>query len=235
KSKLTNHYSPITRTGEFMKRICMALFCMTFLGMGTSTSRAITGEEVIQKVRNRYDKMKRFSADFEQTFEWKLAGETHRFKGKLYLKKPNQFRLETTPQTVVSDGKQVWTHILANQQVFLTSYSAMRGMPKWEDLFFQYGENYDAQVVGLEPIGEKECHLIELHPKKQEKETDVVQMKVWVDPKEWVVLKVAYVDTNGDQTTYRLSHVAINPKMDEALFSFKVPEGVDVVDMREQR
>lgn len=218
-----------------MKKIWIGLIAMTLLGLLTSASNAMTGEEVIKKVRKRYEKMKRFSADFEQTFEWKLAQETHTFRGKLYLKKPNRFRLETETQTVVSDAKQVWTYIHANKQVILTSYSELRGMPKWEDLLFEYGEDYGARYVAVEKLGDKKCHLVELIPKKQDKEADVVRMKVWVDPKEWVVLKVAYVDVNGDGTTYRLSNVAVNPKMDDALFSFQVPEGVDVVDMREQR
>ncbi len=218
-----------------MKKIWIGFICLTLLSMLTSASYPMTGEEVIEKVRKRYDKLKRFSADFEQTFEWKLAEETHTFRGKLYLKKPNRFRLETETQTVVSDAKQVWTHIYANKQVILTSYSELRGMPKWEDLFFEYGEGYRAQYVALENVGEKKCHLVCLISKEKKKDADVVEMKVWVDPKEWVVLKVAYVDSNGDGTTYRLSNVAINPKMDDALFSFQVPEGVDVVDMREQR
>ena len=218
-----------------MKKIWIGFICLTLLSMLTSASYPMTGEEVIEKVRKRYDKLKRFSADFEQTFEWKLAEETHTFRGKLYLKKSNRFRLETETQTVVSDAKQVWTHIYANKQVILTSYSELRGMPKWEDLFFEYGEGYRAQYVALENVGEKKCHIVCLIPKEKKKDADVVEMRVWVDPKEWVVLKVAYVDSNGDGTTYRLSNVAINPKMDDALFSFQVPEGVDVVDMREQR
>ena len=78
-----------------MRRIWIGLVCMTLLSILTSASYAMTGEEIVKKVRKRYEKLKRFSADFEQTFEWKLAEETHRFKGKLYLKKPNRFRLET--------------------------------------------------------------------------------------------------------------------------------------------
>ncbi len=218
-----------------MKKIWIGLIAMTLLGILTSASHPMNGEEVIKKVRKRYEKLKRFSADFEQTFEWKLAEETHTFKGKLYLKKPNRFRLETDTQTVVSDAKQVWTYIYANEQVILTSYSELRGMPKWEDLLFEYGEDYGARYVALEKVGDKKYHLVELIPRKQDKNADVAQMKVWVDPKEWVALKVAYVDSNGDETTYRLSNVAINPKMDDALFSFQVPEGVEVVDMREQR
>ncbi len=218
-----------------MRRIWIALIAMIVLGLLTSASYPITGEEVIKKVRERYEKLKRFSADFEQTFEWKLAKETHTFRGKLYLKKPHRFRLETETQTVVSDAKQVWTYIHANKQVILTSYNDMQGMPKWEDLFFEYGEDYRPQYVALENVGGKKCHLVCLIPKEKKKDADVVEMKVWVDPKKWVVLKVAYVDSNGDETTYRLSNVAINPKMDDALFSFQIPEGVDVVDMREQR
>jgi len=203
--------------------------------MLAGASYGMTGEEVIKKVRKRYEKLKRFSADFERTFEWKLAEETHRFKGKLYLKKPNRFRLETETQTVVSDGKQVWTYVYANEQVVLTSYSDMRGMPKWEDLLFEYGEQYRAEYVALEKVGDKQCHSVKLIPKEKDKDADVAEMKVWVDSDRWVVLKTAYVDLNGDVTTYRLSEVAVDPKMDDALFTFQVPEGVDVVDMRERR
>ena len=218
-----------------MRRVWIGLVCMALLSIWTDASYPMTGEEVVKKVRKRYEKLKRFSAEFEQTFEWKLAEEMHRFKGKLYLKKPNRFRLETETQTVVSDGKQVWTYVYANKQVILTSYSDMKGMPKWEDLLFEYREQYRTQYIALKKLGDKEYHLVELVPKEEDKDADVVEMKVWVDPKRWVVLKAAYVDLNGDVTTYRLSKVAVDPKMDDALFAFQVPEGVDVVDMREPR
>ena len=58
-------------------------------------------------------------------------------------------------------------------------------------------------------------------------------MKIWVDRKRWFLLKVEQLETNDNVTTYILKDHKTNKKLEEALFRFTPPEGVEVIDRRD--
>jgi outer membrane lipoprotein-sorting protein len=57
-------------------------------------------------------------------------------------------------------------------------------------------------------------------------------MKIWVDRKKWWLLKVETLETNEDITTYVLKEHRANKKIDDSIFSFKIPQGSNIVDRR---
>jgi outer membrane lipoprotein-sorting protein len=57
-------------------------------------------------------------------------------------------------------------------------------------------------------------------------------MRVWVDRKKWLLLQVEQLEANGNLTTYRLKDHRTNKKIDDEIFAFQVPEGVEVLDRR---
>ena len=60
----------------------------------------------------------------------------------------------------------------------------------------------------------------------------IERMRVWVDRKKWLLLQVEQLEANGNLTTYRLKGHRTNKKIDDKVFAFEVPEGVEVLDRR---
>ena len=178
-------------------------------------AHALTGAELVEKVQEKFGGLKTLSADFEKTFEWKLAGEVHESKGKLYIERPDKFRIETDGWVMCSDGVSVWAYSEANEQVLVSDASDSAEALTPQALLFQYAEHFDAEYKKREKLGRRTCYVVELTPKQ--KGAFVTQMVVWVDKGNGLTRKVSYSDINGNVTTYQLSHVQTDKRLDSAL------------------
>ncbi len=187
--------------------------------------------EIINKVKAKYDAITSFQAEFELTSYWKLANNVQGQKGRIWLKDKDKFRIETSDQIIVSDGKTVWTHSLYNNQVIIdkieNSANEIR-LPK--DIFLKYAENYVPRFIANETIDQQECAVLELKAKSDD--IFIKFMKIWVNTKISVPIKIEQVDINDNTNTYRLLNVDLNKPLANNLFSYSIPDSVEIIDMR---
>ena len=80
-------------------------------------------------------------------------------------------------------------------------------------------------------LGERPCYLLIMEP--ENKASVIEQMRIWVDPWKWFLLQVEQREANGNRTAYVLRDHRVNKKIDDEVFAFEVPEGVEVLDTRE--
>ena len=213
-----------------MKHLISLGLSLSYILMASSV-HAITGQKLVEKVHSKFEKLSTLSAHFEKTFEWKLAKEVHKSKGKLYIEKPDRFRIETESWVMCSDGVSVWTYSEANEQVLISDASESKEALTPQAFLFQYTEGYQAEYEREEKVGKRTCYVVKLTPKEQA--TFVTEMTVWVNKKNGLTQKVTYTDINGNVTIYQLSLVQIDKQLDDALFRFDAPDGIEVIDMRE--
>ena len=55
---------------------------------------------------------------------------------------------------------------------------------------------------------------------------------IWVDKKRWHLLQVEELKANDDVLTYTLEDHRAGKKLEEDLFAFEPPDGVQVIDRR---
>lgn len=189
----------------------------------------ITGDEIIAEVQERLTDYKTFSARFEKKFYWAVLDKQRNREGRIYLSRPDRFRIELQGgDVIVSDGEAIWSFIERNGQVVVGPYEGEVKTP-WE-MFFDYSERYTPIAVEENKLDGQSCYLLVMAP---ENEVSVVErMRVWVDRKKWLLLQVEQLEANGNLTTYRLKDHRTNKKIDDEVFSFQVPEGVEVIDRR---
>lgn len=188
-------------------------------------------DKIIARVRTTYEKLEALSADFQKDYTWALAGETQTMTGKLYLKKGDRYRIETEAQTIVTDGKTVWTYSADKQQVFIDNMTKSQENPLPRDLLIKYTNDFKAEYVRSEKFDQSDCHVVRLRP-RQEDDSFAKSVTVWVDKKNWIAVKIEQVDLNENMTVYKLQNFAINPALADQLFAFKIPDNVEVVDWR---
>jgi len=191
---------------------------------------SISPEKVIKRVQKKFDSIRDFSAEFQETFHWELAGETHSVKGKIYLKGGEKFRLETEDQIIVSDGKTLWTYSPVNNQVIIDDLEKTEETLLPRDLLFKYAREYSPHLLTEERIKGRRIYKLELIPK--DRDEFIQRMEVWVDGKDWITRKISYLDINGNKRIYEISNIRINQGLEEGLFIFKIPQGVEIIDMR---
>ncbi|MDZ7294682.1 MAG: outer membrane lipoprotein carrier protein LolA [candidate division KSB1 bacterium] len=192
-------------------------------------AQGMDGPAVVRKVRNTFESLNTFRARFTQTFEWKLVGERQTTSGTLVAAKGDRYYIETDDQVVVTDGKTVWNYSKTNKQVIVDALGKSADAPLMRDLMVRYAEGYRAELKGEETLGDRRCYLVELSPKQ---EAFIVRVRLWVDRTLWVPVRVEQTDVNDNVHIYELRDVEVNVPVPASLFSFQVPQGAEVIDVR---
>jgi outer membrane lipoprotein-sorting protein len=159
---------------------------------------------------------------------------------------------------IVSDGETVWAYSPAKGKVFTgTAEEAKAAMEEKQPLGeefdkeeFEHPENaeeaveklleyFEAQRTGTETIADANAYQLELKPIPEQMPAEYTAvgglLNLWIDQSRSVPLAVAY--TGGSMGEIRITalELEINQGVDEALFSFEIPDGVEVVGFADMK
>ena len=196
----------------------------------------MTGPEVIGRLQKKFDDLETLSARFVKRHYWQLMDQHQEIKGQLLVQRPNRFRFESNAQTIVSDGKTAWNYAPANEQVLVSDYETVEKDRSYEKLLFDlillggYAESFESQYIGEERIDRKSCHVVELVTRQED--AYIHKIRLWVDNRMWVVRQVEYRNIHDDVTTFGLSDIKVDKKVAANRFAFRVPKGVELIDLR---
>jgi len=198
-------------------------------------ARAITGGEVIERMQGSFDKAKTFSAHFEKRFHWAALDRQLVRHGRLYVRRPGQFRVEMEDgDLVVADGQAIWAHSGENMQVVVSAYEGELRTP-WE-ILVDYADSFAPVAVEETRFDGRDCYLVTLRPRPDAAFTaggaQVTRLRIWVDQDKWRLLQVEQLEANDDVRTYLLKDHRTNKKLEDGLFRYEPPEGVEVIDRR---
>lgn len=193
---------------------------------------AITGPAVIERMQDRFARARTYQAHFEKQFYWAVLDKGMARQGRIYTRKPGQFRVELDDgDLVVADGQAIWAYSKANNQVLVTPYREELRTP-WE-ILVEYAQGY--QPVAVEEVSGdgRRAYLVTLQPRADAPlPTRLKRMRVWVDGKEWHLLRLEQVEANDDVRTYILRDHRTDQDLEDGLFRFTPPDGAEVIDRR---
>ena len=194
-------------------------------------AKKITAEAITKKMQQRIDKVEGLSAEFSISTYMAALDQHRESSGRLYiLRKKSKLRLEQADQTIVSDGKSVWTYIPVNQQIIVMPAEDSKAGIRPDEFLFFYTNQYTHTLIGDEMI-DGVVHY-ELHLKANTVLADFPELRIWVDSGEWLTRRVLYADDMGSETVVQFTHIRLNPDMPSGTFTMSAPEGVEVVDLR---
>lgn len=187
-------------------------------------------EDVLERLQKKYESIRDLYASFTQVVRFGVTQSTQTFSGKLWMEKGNKVRIELDQQTIVTDGKSVWTYSELNRQVLIDRF---RDDPKAltpDKVLVNVPKEYFSTIIGKDRIDETETLILKLVPK--DRKSLIKSMKVWVNTAEWLMVKVEVLDVSDNQTTYITKDLKMNAGISNQLFHFDVPPDVEVVDLR---
>ncbi len=194
-------------------------------------AKKITAEAITKKMQQRIDKVGGLSAEFSISTYMAALDQNRESSGRLYiLRKKSKLRLERADQTIVSDGKSVWTYIPVNQQIIVMPAEASKAGIRPDEFLFFYTNQYTHTLIGDEMI-DGVVHY-KLHLKANTVLADFPELRIWVDSGEWLTRRVLYADDMGSETVVQFTHIRLNPDLPSGTFTLSAPEGVEVVDLR---
>lgn len=209
-----------------IRTLCVALVLTTF-GAG---ARAETAQEVLEKVKKRYDAINDAMLKFTQHTKYEVSKLEQRTSGTLFIKKKNKYRVEFEDRIVVTDGATVWSYNPMQNQVLIDNFKVDPNVVTPEKVLAAAPQDYYASVAGTEKVGSAQVRVLKLVPKDDN--SSVRMMKLWVDEATWLIKKVELMDVGGNQTIYTVSDIKVNTGIPDSRFTYQIPDGVEAVDLR---
>ena len=190
-----------------------------------------SADQIVDSLQKNYDATVDFVADFRQETEVKTLNRKLKASGKLYFKRPGKMLWryeEPKGQLVLADGKNLYFYQPEQNQVIKSplknafrsdiplSFLLGLGNLKKDFNATLKGTEENQYVLGLEPKGEL-GGFSEVFVAVGRSTSDI----------DWVSVR----DAAANVTTIRFSGMRKGVGVQESLFRFQVPDGVDIVEL----
>lgn len=184
-------------------------------------------ESPIAKLQHKLQNMVSLQGDFSQALynaENKLLGEKN--SGTFLLQRPGRFYWKTIlpfEQLLVSDQETIWLYEPDLDQVTVRPFTD--DLQQTPALLLSNNTNKLQASFNVTYKTQKTFDVFTLTPKEEGQLFSSLQMQFTGE----FLTAMTINDSLGQQTVFTLSNTKINHPMDESLFSFSIPEGVDVM------
>jgi chaperone LolA len=175
---------------------------------------------LLKAMQNKFSSLHDFSVDFSQEVNGKIL-----MTGKLSFNKGNMLHLEMKNLMIVSNGVTNWNYNKKEKKVIVSNFSeedASLFSPK------KFVFDYPNQCKVTEVMEDGKTYLL-LIPASSS--SDFKQAKVY--PTENQTLRQVVVTGNdGKVITFHFSNFRGNQNFDKEKFSFQIPQGTKIIDLR---
>lgn len=225
----------------------MAVLLALVVAAGGCTKK-LTVEDIVAKVKEVVASTNDGHAVIEVTA--KVQSESVRAVIEVWGKQPNKARakvLETdrgefADAVIVTDGQTAWFYSPVENQVIVADVSDipvdaqviiqdMEGLMQW------VLDVSEVELLGEEDVAGAKTHKLSLTPKEDEERPLPITgtATLWVDQEQWIVLKAHFVAPNLGEGTMQVRSFELNPGLDDEIFTFEAPAGVEVINAEDEK
>ena len=192
--------------------------------MGIGQGNAQSSDDVIERLRTRYDAVQAMRATFSQTTSSTFLDNVEHFEGDILIQ-GDQYRIEMSNQTIVTNTIVSWVFNRSENQVLINDYELDENTFSLTTFLDEFDSAYD--VVSYER--KDKLDVLALQP--QDPLSLFRDVTLWADGD--VVVRLDVVDMNDVEMKFELSDIVFNPELSDQTFIFSIPNGVEVIDLRE--
>jgi len=190
-------------------------------------------QEILDGIDRRYAGPG-FSATFYQSSTLKALGVTDTAAGRLTVKRPDKMLwIYDSPesQTIVTDGARLWIYRPSVNQVMLGAAPSFFRDGKGASFLTDTRHIRDQFHVSQVPATEPGTLRLQLIPRTPQGDIARILVSVAADTK--TVVEIITINTHDDETRIALSGIVFEDSLPDALFTFTIPDGTDVVRLDE--
>jgi len=206
----------------------IALLLFAFWGVQAQSKKQ--AEKLLQSVINKVASYDNFVADISYTMVNTEMNIDEKKSGKIFVS-GDKYRIEMPGQTIISDGKTLWTYIEDSQEVMVSNMEDSDQTISPTKILTSYNDDYDAKFDKDATYKNSNLKLIDLKPSEGK---NFEKMSVLINEKKLELENFSVYDQNGNVFTYHIINLKPNVKLPSGTFTFdskKYPD-VEVVDMR---
>jgi len=217
--------------GTEMVRWMLAWLILLVAANGAAAGEGPGVEEILAGLEARYAAAG-LEARFTQVSNLQAMEITDTAEGRLWIRRPGRMRWEYTapePQTIVTDGDRLWIYRPLDRQVMIGSAPSFFGEGKGAGFLADIGQLRQQFDVSRTPEAPEGSHGLTLVPRRQQ--PDLVRVELEIAAADSTIEAVTTFNAYGDKTRIVLKDVVFPDHLDDALFRFEIPEGVEIVQM----
>jgi outer membrane lipoprotein carrier protein len=208
----------------------MQKFAQTLLVILLSFPFLLSADTAKSPLINFLSELESFKADFSQTLSNEQGDILETSNGEVFLQNPGKFRWvyeEPYSQLIITDGETLWLYDQDLEQVTIRDVS--KTIDKTPAAIISGQENIDKYYVTTE-LGKIEGYdWMELTPRDIENQYSSIRLGFNKDELGMMVM----FDNLGQVTRIDFNNPVRNKRFGGPLFTFEIPENVDVIDDRQ--
>lgn len=187
----------------------------------------VTWANAVNELQNRLNKIDVLSADYTQQVTDAQGKKIQQGSGKIQLKRPNLFRMDNeTPQEsqIIADGKTLWFYDPFVEQVTANWVEDTLNDTPFVLLTSNNPSHWQQYIV------EQKSDTFIIKPKS--KKSTIKQFNIRIE-KDGVLKNFSTIENDGQSNLYILRKIT-NPALNDAIFTFTLPKGVEFDDQRKK-
>jgi len=190
-------------------------------------------DEILDSVEKQYS-APGFAARFFQTSTIQAMDITDTAAGQIFVKRPGMMRWEyETPdlQTITTDGRTLWIYRPEDRQVMIGKAPVFFGGGKGAGFLSDMAQIRRQFYITLEKNIKENNYQLKLFPLTKTFDVSVIYLSIAAQT--FNVVRIVTYNSFGDKTRIDLSNVRTNQQLDDMLFNFKIPDGVEILHLDE--
>jgi outer membrane lipoprotein carrier protein len=223
------------RSNRYSLEIAIIFNILLFVASGTSFGESVPLDELIAKAQERYEKTQDIKAQFIQEVTIKSVNKTEREEGVVYVKNPRRMLwVYSKPKAkkLIINPRKAWLYIPEDHAAYVQDTENIyksRLAVKFLSGIGKLSEDFHVDFSKPDNVDRNGNYLLTLIPKVSD--TGVDKLYITIDKENFQIIQCSFADLYGNVTRIKLSDIRINNNLDDKLFSFKPPTGVEVFNM----
>jgi outer membrane lipoprotein carrier protein len=199
--------------------------CLVIAAPVAEASESARG--LVRAIEEHHARLADMVARFSQSYRSGMLGREIVERGVVSLKRPGRMRWEykdPEPKLFVSDGRTFYFYVPADKQVVVSEQDPKHSLAA--RLLSGTGGLVDEFDASLEEPLEQGVLRLKLVPRQPQ--ADVERATIDAEPS-GRIRSILLEDPQGNRTRFRFEEVRENTGLEERLFRFEPPKGVEVV------
>jgi outer membrane lipoprotein carrier protein len=192
---------------------------------------ALDSAAIVNAIQKQYDATDTFQAQFVQRSYLKILGQAQKAEGFVFIKKPGKMKWDYKApdrQILVSNDQGLWLYLPDEKQV--TKMKPQSIYSSNTPALFLAGRGKLTESFTIGNVTEKGgVYIAEFIPK--DKVQNLSKMVLLADKKNFQIVGSRVYDNLGNKTEMLFSNIQTNPNLENNLFRFEVPRGVELIDL----
>ena len=211
-----------------MKRL--TFIAIIIVSAAVAFAQKVDPQALLKQASEKAAAYQTIAAGFTYSLQNTAAKLNDSQKGDITVK-GDKYRLEIAQQTILSDGKTVYTIMPSAKEVQINDIEDMEDAITPNKIFTDYYKNFTAKSVTEKTVKGVVCQVIELEPVSKK---DFTKAVLTVAKSDLIPQELQLTDKKGTLHTYTLENFKVDQPIDDAVFTFKQGDYPDyeVIDLR---